>query len=111
MLGMQALLASLELLQGIGIDQVFSRIEKNTAAIIQEIIRRDFQLLTPRQPELRAGIVTFRIPGADHHSLYKALMEQRVICAERGGGIRFSPHFHNTPEQIRRAFAILDRLG
>ena len=109
MLGAHALLASLNLLLEIGLDQVFARIEKNTGAIVKALSRRGFELLSPEQPTERAGIITFRVPGADTHRLQQSLMKQRVVCAERGGGIRFSPHFHNTTEQIERAFAILDQ--
>ncbi len=110
MLGAHALLASLELLQGIGIDRVFSQIERNTNAIIDEVERRGLELLTPRPAEQRAGIVTFRVPGADHQRLVQDLMQLKVVCAGRGGGIRFSPHFHNSPEQVASAFELLDRL-
>ncbi|MEJ2464082.1 MAG: aminotransferase class V-fold PLP-dependent enzyme [Candidatus Thiodiazotropha sp.] len=110
MLGAHALLASLELLQGIGIEQILSRIEVNTAACIEQIDRRGFELLTPRARDQRAGIVTFRVPDSDTHALQQELMKHKVVCAERGGGIRFSPHFHNTPEQIARAFETLDQL-
>jgi selenocysteine lyase/cysteine desulfurase len=110
MLGAHALLASLDLLLDIGIEQVFARIEENTQAIVEQIRGHKFELLSPPKPALRAGIITFRVPGADTRSLQQGLMQQRVVCAERGGGIRFSPHFHNTSEQIECAFAILDRL-
>ncbi len=110
MLGAHALLASLELLQGIGIEQILSRIEVNTAACIEQIDSRGFELLTPRAQDQRAGIVTFRVPDSDTHALQQELMKHKVVCAERGGGIRFSPHFHNTPEQIARAFETLDQL-
>jgi selenocysteine lyase/cysteine desulfurase len=111
MLGMHALLTSLELLQGIGIEQVFARIEHNTQVIIELISDHDFELLSPRDPQQRAGIITFRVPGADIHSLQQGLMKQQVVCAERAGGIRFSPHFHNTPEEIEGAFEILQKLA
>jgi selenocysteine lyase/cysteine desulfurase len=110
MLGMHALLASLELLQGIGIDRVFTEIERNTQAIIEQISDSGFELLSPRDPRHRAGIITFRIPGADTHRLQQGLMKRQVICAERGGGIRFSPHFHNTPEEVEHSFEILRQL-
>ncbi len=110
MLGAHALLASLEMLLEIGIGQVFSLIERNTAAIVEEIERRGLELLSPRPPRERAGIITFRVPGVDHTRLLQSLMQHKVVCAGRGGGIRFSPHFHNTPEQVERAFELLDRL-
>ncbi len=110
MLGAHALLASLDLLLERGIERVFASIERNTQAIIEQVRKREFELLTPPQSEQRAGIITFSIPGADTRSLLQGLMQQRVVCAERGGGIRFSPHFHNTPDQIESAFATLDHL-
>ncbi len=110
MLGMHALLASLELLQDIGIERVFARIEQTTQAIVEQITHRGFELLTPEAPAERAGIITFRIPGADTHSLQQGLMKRQVVCAERGGGIRFSPHFYNSVEQIAQAFEVLDQI-
>jgi cysteine desulfurase / selenocysteine lyase len=110
MLGAHALQASLQLLQSIGLNQVLSQIEANTGAIIEQIDKRGFELLTPREREQRAGIVTFRVPGSDTHTLQQGLMQRQVVCAERGGGIRFSPHFHNTAEQIQHAFKILDEV-
>ncbi|MEJ2453183.1 MAG: aminotransferase class V-fold PLP-dependent enzyme [Candidatus Thiodiazotropha sp.] len=110
MLGIHALLASLELLQAIGIERVFSRIEVNTEAIIEQIKKRNFELLSPGARELRAGIITFRIPDCDTHSLQQGLMRRQVVCAERGGGIRFSPHFYNTKDQIEHAFEIMHQV-
>jgi selenocysteine lyase/cysteine desulfurase len=109
MLGVHALLASLELLEQIGIEHVFSRIAANTEAIIQQVDQRNFELLSPRAPELRGGIITFRVPGCDTPRLQQDLMRRQVVCAERGGGIRFSPHFHNTKKQIEQAFETLQQ--
>jgi selenocysteine lyase/cysteine desulfurase len=39
--------------------------------------------------------------------LYKHLQDNGVVCALRGGGIRFSPHFYNTAQEIAKAFAII----
>ena len=33
-------------------------------------------------------------------------MDNGVVCANRGGGIRFSPHFYNTPEQLDAALEL-----
>ncbi len=109
-LGIHALDASLSLLLEIGIEEIARRIEARVAAIIDEIDARGFELLTPRDATRRAGIVTFRVPGMDSQALYERLMAHQVICACRGGGVRFSPHFHTAPEQIRKAFTILSHL-
>ncbi len=110
LLGIYALDASLSLLLEIGIEEVARRIAARVEAIVAAIDARGFELLSPREPSRRAGIVTFRVPGQDSQSLYERLMARRVVCACRGGGIRFSPHFHTRLEDIERAFETLDRL-
>ncbi|MCU7919531.1 MAG: aminotransferase class V-fold PLP-dependent enzyme [Candidatus Thiodiazotropha sp. (ex Epidulcina cf. delphinae)] len=110
MLGVHALHASLSLILEIGLEQIFSRIQANTDTIIEQVDGLGFELLTPRAPDKRAGIVTFRVAQRDNQTLYQGLMEQRVVCAYRGGGIRFSPHFYNTTEQICTAFIRLRGL-
>jgi selenocysteine lyase/cysteine desulfurase len=70
-------------------------------------LRQGYEVLSPRHPEDRSGIVTFRVPGADPHALWKALLARNVVCSPRSGGIRVSPHFYNTPEEIARFFEIL----
>jgi cysteine desulfurase / selenocysteine lyase len=110
MLGIHALHASLGLLLEVGMATTSDLIGRNCDTIIEETDQRGFELVTPRERSRRAGIVTFRIPSADNAQVQRQLMERGVICAYRGGGIRFSPHFYTTEQQIRRAFASLDQI-
>jgi selenocysteine lyase/cysteine desulfurase len=110
MLGIHALQASLSLILEQDLESIERRILANTRSVIDEVEQRDFELISPRAEQRRSGILTFRVPGEDPQRLQRELMGQGVICACRGGGIRFSPHFHNTPTQIREAFVRLDRL-
>jgi selenocysteine lyase/cysteine desulfurase len=103
MLGIHALEASLSLLQEVGIDAVQAAIGHCTARLIELVDARGFELLTPRPPERRAGIVSFRVPGIEQQTLYRRLVGQRLICAHRGGGIRFSPHFYTPEKVLKRA--------
>ncbi|WP_373508388.1 aminotransferase class V-fold PLP-dependent enzyme [Thiocapsa sp.] len=109
LLGVKALEASLSLIEEVGIEQVRSRLQERTGHLIEEIDRHGLELLSPRAPERRAGIVTFRAPGTAASELYTGLMQRRVLCAQRGGGIRFSPHFYTPVEVIDRALgAVLE---
>ena len=110
LLGIHALEASLSLLQEIGVEEIARQLQLRMELAIQEVDRRGFELLSPRSPERRAGIVTFRVPGHDSAGLHATLMEKGVICAPRGGGIRFSPHWYTPLEQVHRAFVILDEI-
>ena len=53
-------------------------------------------ILSPIEEQHRGGIVTFKVEQTDSNKLYVKLMKQGVICACRGGGVRFSPHFYTT---------------
>ncbi|MCU7809018.1 MAG: aminotransferase class V-fold PLP-dependent enzyme, partial [Candidatus Thiodiazotropha sp. (ex Semelilucina semeliformis)] len=110
MLGIHALHSSLGLLLEMGIEKVSHLIEYNCDKIIAQVDARGFELLTPLDPQSRAGIVTFRVPDRDNAALQQQLMDTQVVCAYRGGGLRFSPHFHNTDSQITQAFERLARL-
>jgi selenocysteine lyase/cysteine desulfurase len=105
--GLAAFTASLDLLLSIGVDRIWERVRRLTDGAIETALRQGYEVLSPRHPEDRSGIVTFRVPGADPHALWKALLARNVVCSSRSGGIRVSPHFYNTPEEIARFFEIL----
>ncbi|EDN65024.1 hypothetical protein BGP_6245 [Beggiatoa sp. PS] len=39
--------------------------------------------------------------------MYQQLREQGIICAQRGGGIRLSPHFYTPPEKLDQAIQLI----
>jgi selenocysteine lyase/cysteine desulfurase len=110
MLGIHALHASLSLIHEIGLSKISDDINRNTDHVIEQVDAAGFELLTPRPSFERAGIVTFRVPDRDNQVLYQGLMQQQVMCAYRGGGIRFSPHFYNHQKEIEHAFKRLSGL-
>jgi selenocysteine lyase/cysteine desulfurase len=106
LLGAHALEAAVSLLQEVGLPRVADEIAARTQRLIEAVDARGWELLTPREAHRRAGIVTFRVPGVDQQALYKALMARGLMCASRGGGLRFSPHFYTPVEQLERAIAL-----
>ncbi len=107
MAGIAAMGASLDLLLSIGIDRIWERVRRLTEGVIQEAISAGYEVVTPRNPEERSGIVTFRVPGVNPQALWKGLLARNVVTSPRAGGIRVSPHFYHTPEEISRFFAVL----
>ncbi|MES9971806.1 MAG: aminotransferase class V-fold PLP-dependent enzyme [Candidatus Thiodiazotropha sp.] len=110
MLGIHALHASLTLIHEIGLPEIAAKITRNADFVIDRVDGAGFELLTPREPDKRAGIVTFHVPGRDNQALYQGLMQQQVMCASRAGGIRFSPHFYTSETEIETAFKRLSAL-
>jgi cysteine desulfurase / selenocysteine lyase len=88
------------LLLDIGLDKV----EQQVLARVQKLITlfrsiKGVTLLSPTQVDRHAGIFTFSSGKADP-ALYQHLVNHGVVCALRGGGIRFSPHFYTPESQL-----------
>jgi selenocysteine lyase/cysteine desulfurase len=95
MMGIHAMEASLSLFEELGMDFVASRLAENVAFLETELGQLpDVEIVTPKDPEKRAGILTFRHSGAPASTFHAQLMKSRVICAARAGGIRLAPHFY-----------------
>ncbi|MCL5885391.1 MAG: aminotransferase class V-fold PLP-dependent enzyme [Deltaproteobacteria bacterium] len=105
--GISSFNASLELLLSLGVDRIWERVRRLTERVRERAVEEGCKLVSPDHPEERSGIVTFRVPEADNAALWRALLNRKAVCSHRGGGIRVSPHFYNTPEEIDRFFAIL----
>jgi selenocysteine lyase/cysteine desulfurase len=106
MLGIHALHASLSLLLQVGIQHIFNIVSNKVQYVIDNIINNGGIIVSEIEPERRAGIVTFRFDGDDSEARYRHLQKNGVICALRGGGIRFSPHFYTPDTVLERALAL-----
>jgi len=108
MLGIHALSASLSLIEEIGIDNISRIIINNSSYIIDNINNIDgLEFISPTVQPHFAGIVTFNINAKDMSQLYSKLMKNNVICANRAGGIRFSPHFYTSKKIIDKGIEVL----
>jgi selenocysteine lyase/cysteine desulfurase len=109
MLGIHALEASLSLLEEIGSDAIAEKIMANSDYLIRQLSGiSGFDVVTPIAPERHAGIVSFKPLDTDVQELHRHLQAAGVVCAVRGGALRFSPHFYAPREQLARALAVLD---
>jgi cysteine desulfurase/selenocysteine lyase len=98
MLGIHAMDASLSLFEEVGTAFVEERLARNIA-ILEDGLRAipGVSIVTPAEPDKRAGILTFRHAASRGADLHAALMQRRLVCAARAGGVRLAPHFY-TPE-------------
>lgn len=104
MLGIHALHASLTLLLEIGIPRVEAELAERSCYLIELIQQApELRLLSHEAPDRISGIVTFTHAVTPPESLYKQLMRNGVICAARGQGVRFSPHFYTPLPQLAQA--------
>lgn len=108
MLGAMALEASLSLFEEVGMKYVAQQLTERTQWLFHALSQiPGCQLHSSADPERRSGIVTFSLQGQDNRNLYQQLMQAQVICAQRGGGIRLSPHFYTPYSSLEQSVAIL----
>jgi selenocysteine lyase/cysteine desulfurase len=107
MLGIHAFSASLSLLLETGMPTVEALILERSDYLRDAISANDeLILLSERHSRLKSGIVNFKHRRIDNDVLYKHLQKNGVVCALRGGGIRFSAHFYNTLAELDRALEL-----
>ena len=105
MLGVHALHASLGLVLEAGVTAINEAVSSKVQYLIDRLKENNAEILSATDPGKRAGIVTFRPETADIEARYRALQENGIVCALRGGGIRFSPHFYTPEKVLARAVA------
>lgn len=108
MLGIHGLEASLSLLEAVGIPEIDKSLTLKINKLCEELEKIDnIRVLTPENPRRRAGIVTFRYRDASPAALFAHLQDRGVQCAQRGGGIRLSPHFYTPTPQIEAVLRMI----
>jgi len=99
----------LEIIEEVGIAQIARESKRRTDRIIEFAQERGWQLNTPVQYESRGGSVMIGV--ADGPGMVERLSEKHVFVDCRpGAGLRISPHFFNTDEEVEEALSILAKL-
>ncbi|MFZ5601971.1 MAG: aminotransferase class V-fold PLP-dependent enzyme [Pseudomonadota bacterium] len=108
MLGIHGLEASLALLEEIGGERILAEL-MTRVGVLEQLLREhpELELITVTDRPLRSGILTFRHRTMATPALFKHLRDQQVVCAPRGGGIRFSPHFYTPLDVLERAVSLI----
>jgi len=89
---------ALKMLLNIGIENIEARIIKLTDHLIEAVKSLGLKLQTPEERLYRSGIVNFKIEKAQE--ITQKLGEKGIVVSARAHGIRVSPHFYNTEEEI-----------
>lgn len=104
MIGIHAADASLSLFEEVGMAAVEQGLAAKLALLESALLAiPGVEIVTPRAPSRRVGILTFRHADIPGDKLHSALMQQRVICAARAGGVRLAPHFYTATSVLEAA--------
>jgi kynureninase len=98
-----------QLIAQIGVARIREHNVRLTNAIAQMALERGLRVNTPLDPKRRTGWIGVDFGGADR--ICRELIDRRVFVDYRPGcGLRISPHFYTTDDEIERFFRELDAL-
>jgi kynureninase len=101
--------AGAELIAKVGVEAIRRKSLRQTAEMIRRAKQAGYRLNSPTEPERRGGSVVFDFPGAD--KICAELNRTAYFCDHRpGAGIRASPHFYTTDEELTRFMDEVERL-
>jgi cysteine desulfurase/selenocysteine lyase len=111
--GAVGLAASLKLIQELGQERIEAHVHGLTESLLKGLDAHGLEVVTPRAPQNRSGIITFSVGTAEQNvALMTRLQERKILVSVRYtsgvGGIRVSCHFYNSQEDVER---LLNAVG
>lgn len=108
--------ASLEYFNKLGIENIEKKVLRLSRYLIDGLKELGLKVNTPEESEKRAGIVTYTNETYDQNAeTYETMKKKGINIAHRYtggvGGIRISPHFFNTEEEIDKVLQVQSKLA
>ena len=98
-----------DLIRSIGVASIREHNVRLTSKIAAMALERGLRVNTPLEPHRRTGWIGIDFDGSDR--VCRELIARRVFLDYRPGcGIRVSPHFYTTDDEVDAFFATLDSL-
>ncbi len=92
----------IEIIGQVGVENIRRKSLRQTALLIELADAAGFEVNTLRDAERRGGTVTVNPPHA--YEVSREMLARDVVIDYRAGaGIRISPHFYNTDDEVRLA--------
>jgi kynureninase len=104
-----AALPGLEIIREVGVDRIRAASQAMTRRLLELVDEHGYGSVASRDPQRLAGTVAVDVPEAAR--VAKALNARDFVVDYRPGvGIRLSPHFYNTMDEIDAMMAEVDRI-
>lgn len=99
----------LEIIEAVGVSDIAAESQRRTQLMIDFASEHGWTINTPREKNRRGGSVMIDVENAS--VMVERLGERRVFVDSRpSAGLRMSPHFFNTDEEVEEALNILAEL-
>jgi kynureninase len=101
--------AGLDIIRQVGVGNIREKSKQMTARLVEMAEARGFRTTVSRDPERVAGTVAVDVP--EGKLVARALKARDFLIDYRvGSGIRVSPHFYNTFEELERLIVEMERI-
>jgi len=106
---LEAARPGLKIISEVGVERIREKSKRQTTKLIELADRHGWRINTPRDPEKRGGTVSIDMP--DSQEVCRELLKREVMVDWRPkAGVRMSPHFYNTNEEIEKAIATVEEI-
>jgi kynureninase len=99
----------LDIIIEVGVERIRRRQGELTDHVIERADASGLPVRTPRDRAARGGVVNIGV-GPEAEKICRALLDRDVCTDFRGDGLRISPHFFNTEDDVDRCFEELATL-
>ncbi|MEX1277022.1 MAG: aminotransferase class V-fold PLP-dependent enzyme [Bacteroidota bacterium] len=98
-----------KIIQRVGVGTIREKSLRQTGLLMDLADKHGFSVHSPRTPERRGGTVTVNVPHA--YAVAQELIARGIIVDFRkGAGIRISPHFYNSDEEVSFAMSQVQEI-
>jgi kynureninase len=99
-----AIQPGIDIIAEVGVENIRARSMRQTAFLLTLAELAGYEINTPRDPQQRGGTVTINPPHA--YEVSRELIARNILIDYRAdAGIRISPHFYNSDDEIRHCIA------
>jgi len=106
---LEAARPGVKIINEVGVDRIRAKSRRQTAKLIELADQHGWRVNSPRDPEKRGGTISIDMPDAPE--VCRALLKRDILVDYRPkAGVRFSPHFYNTDEEIEVAINAVEEI-
>jgi kynureninase len=106
---LEAARPGLKIIREVGVENIREKSKRQTSRLIALADQHGWRVNTPRDPEQRGGTVSIDMP--DSQQVCRDLLARDILVDWRPkAGVRFSPHFYNTDEEVDAAIAAVEEI-
>ncbi|HEV2115375.1 MAG TPA: aminotransferase class V-fold PLP-dependent enzyme [Terriglobales bacterium] len=106
---LETVLPGLKIISEVGLSKIREKSMRQTARLIELADQHGWRVNTPRDPQKRGGTVSIDMPNSK--DVCAELLKRDILVDYRpNAGVRFSPHFYNTDQELETGIAAVEEI-